>query len=425
MITLVSMINLCFPHKKHFFYVVSWKGLLRTCLVSWLLLSILFLPKPLYAADCPAALLDLQNVMGHYNVITIDDLSTTAHIEGRTFVGGDLISTMSATFATRLRNVDAEESTVDIVGNLVSGNPLNVEAGSLHLGGGQNSRLINFNGGGTLVQDPTLATIDMAEILETASTELAQLSANYTATIPTDQPGPVRLTVTDTQSTAPAIFHLDGAAILENPLVQQIELLPYRAETVVINVAGTTIDWRFGNMIGNLINQNWQGNLVWNFYEATTIDLNGNSFRGALLAPYADIITAGTVDGSVAAKTLTTRAGVHLPSYEGNAGAACADPPLADLVVTKTGTPNPAIAGRPLLYTITVTNLGPDPAEALTVTDLLPADVTLRAMGANCLAQTTQVICSEASLAVNATAIFTIVVEIAATSALDSGSTDD
>lgn len=392
---------------------------MRTCFISWLLLSILLYPQRLYAADCPAALLELQDVMGHYNVITIDDLSTSADIEGRTFVGGDLISTTSATFATKLRNINAKESTVDIVGDIARGNPLNIEAGSLHLGGNQNSRRINFNGGGTLVTDPTLATINMAEILESASAELVQLPANDTATIPNGQPGPLRFTVTDTKSTDPAIFHIDGASLFENRLVQQIELHPYRAETIVINVAGTEIDWRFGNMIGNFVNQNWQGNLIWNFYEATTINLNGNHFRGALLAPYADITTAGDIYGSVAAKTLTTTAAVHLPTYEGYAGGACAEPPMADLLVIKTGTPNPAVAGRPLLYTIAVTNLGPDVAEALTITDQLPAEVILRAVGTNCLVQTAQVVCTEESLAVGATAVFTISVDIDSTSALE------
>jgi uncharacterized repeat protein (TIGR01451 family) len=50
---------------------------------------------------------------------------------------------------------------------------------------------------------------------------------------------------------------------------------------------------------------------------------------------------------------------------------------MADLLVTKTFSPNPATVGVPLTYTITVTNLGPDaePAAGVTVVDLLPRGV--------------------------------------------------
>ena len=51
--------------------------------------------------------------------------------------------------------------------------------------------------------------------------------------------------------------------------------------------------------------------------------------------------------------------------------------PIADLLVTKTASPNPATVGVPLTYTVTVTNLGPDaePAAGITLVDLLPPGV--------------------------------------------------
>ena len=52
--------------------------------------------------------------------------------------------------------------------------------------------------------------------------------------------------------------------------------------------------------------------------------------------------------------------------------------PMADLLVTKTASPNPATVGVPLTYTVTVTNLGPDaePAAEVTLVDLLPRGVS-------------------------------------------------
>jgi len=48
----------------------------------------------------------------------------------------------------------------------------------------------------------------------------------------------------------------------------------------------------------------------------------------------------------------------------------------ADLTIKKTGTPNPAVAGEQLLYTIVVTNAGPADAVGVVITDVLPVGFT-------------------------------------------------
>jgi len=55
----------------------------------------------------------------------------------------------------------------------------------------------------------------------------------------------------------------------------------------------------------------------------------------------------------------------------------------ADLVITKTGAPNPVIAGQTLTYTISVSNLGPADAQAVEVTDVVPASVLLPEISTN------------------------------------------
>jgi len=50
--------------------------------------------------------------------------------------------------------------------------------------------------------------------------------------------------------------------------------------------------------------------------------------------------------------------------------------PSADLTITKTDSPDPVRVGANLTYTITVTNAGPNPADAVQVTDTLPDNVT-------------------------------------------------
>ena len=50
--------------------------------------------------------------------------------------------------------------------------------------------------------------------------------------------------------------------------------------------------------------------------------------------------------------------------------------PNTDVAVTKSATPNPAIAGELLTYNVTVQNLGPGPATSVVVNDTLPAGTT-------------------------------------------------
>jgi uncharacterized repeat protein (TIGR01451 family) len=51
-------------------------------------------------------------------------------------------------------------------------------------------------------------------------------------------------------------------------------------------------------------------------------------------------------------------------------------PPSSNLAVAKSGAPNPVAAGSDLVYTITVTNNGPDPATGVTLIDNLPPETT-------------------------------------------------
>ena len=92
----------------------------------------------------------------------------------------------------------------------------------------------------------------------------------------------------------------------------------------------------------------------------------------------------------------------------------------ADLSITNVGAPNPILSGKPLTYTITVTNSGDGTANEVTVKDQLPATVVFGSMS------TTQgtctrspgtpktkdglVTCSVGSLGAGETATITIVV---------------
>jgi uncharacterized repeat protein (TIGR01451 family) len=84
---------------------------------------------------------------------------------------------------------------------------------------------------------------------------------------------------------------------------------------------------------------------------------------------------------------------------------------VADLSITKSGTPDPALVGGTLTYTLSVTNHGSGTATGVTVTDPLPATVTLASATPSqgtCASAGGTVTCSLGSLANGATATVTI-----------------
>ena len=97
----------------------------------------------------------------------------------------------------------------------------------------------------------------------------------------------------------------------------------------------------------------------------------------------------------------------------------------ANLAVTKTASPNPAIVSTNLTYRIVVTNKGPSPATNTTLADTLPAGVTFISASptqGSC-SGTTTVSCNFGSLAIGSSAIASILVTPQSTGQLSNTAT--
>ncbi|HJZ37721.1 MAG TPA: DUF11 domain-containing protein, partial [Solirubrobacterales bacterium] len=92
------------------------------------------------------------------------------------------------------------------------------------------------------------------------------------------------------------------------------------------------------------------------------------------------------------------------------------DGPAADLAITKTM--GKAEAGKPLVYTLAITNKGPSASSAVTVKDTLPAGTTFKSAAPSqgtCSASGQTVTCQLGALASGGSAQVSITVEVAAT----------
>lgn len=255
-----------------------------------------------------------------YSVITNGNLQQARDIEGRTLIGGSITGGNSANFGIHLpSNTPSTEKTLIVQGNISAGNPIQLNKGSLELGGSSNGRIVNYNGGSGagLISNPSVDYSAIFNTLDQASVTLRNLTSNSTVSVPSGQPGPLNFNTVSNPSGI-AVFDVNGSTIFNNNLVQQIGLnIASGITEVVINVSGTTINWTSGNEVGNFTQDLWQANTIWNFYEATTINLNAYNFNGQLIAPFATVSSNNNIDGSVYAKHLNSNGEVHFPGYGG------------------------------------------------------------------------------------------------------------
>ena len=84
----------------------------------------------------------------------------------------------------------------------------------------------------------------------------------------------------------------------------------------------------------------------------------------------------------------------------------------ADLSITKTGSPDPVVAGTALAYSITVTNSGPSNATGVTITDTLPTGVAFVSATADCSEVSGTVTCDIGSLPSGTSASVTVQVTV-------------
>ncbi len=87
----------------------------------------------------------------------------------------------------------------------------------------------------------------------------------------------------------------------------------------------------------------------------------------------------GKLDGATwTTPTITppTPTSITATGMTGFSDFAVGDPPTADLAILKVASPDPALAGAALVYTLTITNGGPADADSVSLVDVLPVELT-------------------------------------------------
>ncbi len=231
----------------------------------------------------------------NYNLVLAENLTGAVHVEGMTFVGGNLVSTQMSEFNHKDFTPEGSFDGLEVAGN-VSGQ-MKIMHGETAVyntksAGAQIDCVGSVNcttGGVNLSAKKTALTNEMSAL----ASSYQGLSANASAVFSGNQ---VKLKYTGSDELA--VFSLNAADVFFQN--SGIELDLGLATKAIINVAGNV------DVTNTNLNGAWNySNTLWNFYTATTVDFNYMAVRGSVLAANANVFDAAGFDGSLYAKSYT------------------------------------------------------------------------------------------------------------------------
>ncbi len=255
-----------------------------------------------------------SNTLGEYNLILIEDYNLQGgDVQGRAFIGGDLNGGV-AEFGSRLANTDQAIDAVSIVGSVNAQrvrvlNDNNVVYAQTLSQGRTPESVFELNDGddGRAIFDPSLSISDIAAELYADSAYFESLNTSNQFDFGSFNSNTGALSYSGNDSSV--VFDLEASDIFSNNTNINANINFGALDAVIINVGGTDINVGGGvnvNGFGNSLNQNLgTTNVIWNFYEATSINFNNIAVAGAVLAPYADVTGGAVFDGAFAALSYT------------------------------------------------------------------------------------------------------------------------
>ena len=249
--------------------------------------------------------------LSDYNLILFGDLSTSSNVKvyGKALIGGDLKS--SGEFGSHLTDVSFNATNnVEVIGSVTSPN-LTIQNGYLGYGNTKTIGNLNCNESG-MAQNACVRQLDnVAEVASRLDSFYDVLSAESEFYRNFDITGSISgntLSYTGL-ATDLVVFNIAGSDLFSSNSNWQLDF--GNAAKVVINVSGTNLaNPGSVNLSGSGFTSSTYSNILWNFYEATSLNL-ANGWKGNVLALDADVKIANDIDGSLAAKSYDGRGQIH------------------------------------------------------------------------------------------------------------------
>lgn len=250
------------------------------------------------ASTVNAAPIDL-GMAGSFNVYALGNFAAAnGSVQGAAAASGDF---SASNYSINQRNVDGAGGYALAAGGSLSYSNGSIRNGLYYAAGTQNFVGVGFNG----AKVTSVAPFDFAEVsadLRALSGKLAALDATGTSSI---AHGGVRLAGSGARST---VFDLTGAEV---SAVNNFKFDALAAgDTLIVNVSGTHVVLQGGwNAFRNY-------NVLFNFYEATSLTFNGAGVHGSILAPLASVAGGnGSIDGNVIVADWSSNVALNASHY--------------------------------------------------------------------------------------------------------------
>lgn len=250
------------------------------------------------------AILDFSTVMGNANIYTISDFSAlSSDVEGGLISGG---SVNIANYSVNWENRDAFSTKGKDGYALVVRDNLTLKGGSINHGsvfvGGSSSYTH-----ATAVESTSSSPIDF----DAASAYYKGMSANLAKVAGTGIVSPKwsGVVLQGTTGSNVEVFDVDSS-VFKNSSHWMFDNMA-KAETLIFNVSGSSATFNNGGISFEPLSKY---NVLFNFYEATDLDVRG--IIGSVLAPYATVSTQwGVVNGAVVVDTWSSTIQVNANHY--------------------------------------------------------------------------------------------------------------
>ncbi|ALG90377.1 MULTISPECIES: collagen-binding domain-containing protein [Actibacterium] len=253
------------------------------------------------AAPSHATTLSAAELLNQFNLITRGDVASTSHVEGRALIGGDLSGTFETGLNTRAADLPVSEFDALVVVGEQTGIAKGLNGGDVSIG--TLSGIVDVSSGGTLTTGAINVPERFAETLDAFSISLADLEGGSPALY-----GQTLTFQADPLSDF-TVFDMPFSALTAG--VSSIDYDLAASDTIVINVSGTTGAFPNNNETKSLGRQ-----VIWNFFEATSITLD-RTVVGSILAPFAAVTVGTPYEGSLYADRVLMNSEGHLQPFSG------------------------------------------------------------------------------------------------------------
>lgn len=279
-----------------------------------------------------------------FNLFVIEDANQpSSDTQGKVAVG------RNAQFANYSMGDKLPSNSGDV---LIVGNDLNYISGAIYNGNvvyGHATNLPQSNvsiTGGTLRKDSPINFASAKVYLENLSTTLSTSTVNGTTTF---QYGGLTLTGSDPYLN---VFTVTGSNLSS---ANNVSINVPNGSVVLVNIGGTTLTWTGGLVVnGTAIS-----NVLFNFYQATSLTIQGIDITGSVLAPFAAVnFISGVQNGQMICKSLIGMGQFNYVLFGGQIPVDKKITNIAAISASSTLDPNPNNNSSSAMITINGTSTG-------------------------------------------------------------------